>query len=211
MDSSLTMIEFIRTELIMLELHWLMFKQLYDSGSEVARLLDKSASMFFSPLHMMFLDNIVLRIAKLTDRANIGGRDTISFLGLQEYLTEGVTTTNTIKQKLSELLDECKPIRDIRNQVVSHHDKNLKLGIEERTLGAPKEVFESSINRMKEIYDSICDALGFEEHRLGEFIPQGTASELIRRLRHAEMLEELYIQRRIPDEWLSGLTDFPPL
>ena len=197
-DNTQKMLEFLRTEVITLELYWHMFRQLYDAGPEVANLLHETAGIFFGGLRIMSLDNIVLRITKLTDPAKQGKYENAALYSLVAEIDPNNGLWSEINSKLKVLSNTCVRLRDIRDKIVSHHDAKTKLG-KSTIASAPKKDFEDAIQLSKDVFNMACKALVIDEkYHLHEVVYQGTADELLRRLRESEKYRELISSGKIP-------------
>ena len=68
----------LKTEVTDLHVRWLIYRQLYAASDEAIDLLNRSGSNVFYLLQFMLLDDVALRLAKLTDPAFQGRFENLS-------------------------------------------------------------------------------------------------------------------------------------
>ncbi len=71
----------IRAEVVELNARWIVFKQLFATGQERIGLFSAAPS-FFSMVHDSMRDGIFLSIVRLTEKARVMGKDTVSLAQL---------------------------------------------------------------------------------------------------------------------------------
>jgi len=67
----------LRSAVVWLHGHWIIYRQLYAKSSERIELLNERAGTFFSLLQNILLHDTVLAIARLTDGSEIRGRENL--------------------------------------------------------------------------------------------------------------------------------------
>ncbi len=107
---------------------WKVYGQLFDSGDENVALLNESGRYVFFLLQRLLLDETILALSRLTDKATTAGQSNASL----KYLIQGATLTPENSRKVSELLLELEKhvanVRIHRNKAVGHADLEYAVG-----------------------------------------------------------------------------------
>jgi hypothetical protein len=141
-----------------LHVRWLIYRQLYAASEEATDLLNRSGSNVFYLLQFMLLDDVTLRLAKLTDPPFQGKFENLSLGRLATALEsddkEFVSTT--VAQSLGRLESACAKFRDLRNKRVAHRDLTHALGLEEEPLpGISREDVEAALAALREAMNAV--------------------------------------------------------
>jgi hypothetical protein len=112
-----------------LHMNWKDYRTLYGTSPERIELLNWAASTFFGLLDSILFNNIVLAIARLTDRAQTGSYTNASLERLVEALEPDLDAAmvDSLHKKLDKLTTFCKPIRERRNKALAHADLDTTL------------------------------------------------------------------------------------
>lgn len=137
-------------EMVLLRLHWKMFREIFGHSEERNELLN-SASPIFGPIGDCLRDNVVLSIARLFDRAQVGRKETVSLRAAVQDLSLPQADANQLLEELAVLKASCDYIIQLRHKVIAHNDKSFLSG--EDSLQTPSR---------RDIEETI--------HRLGEFV-----------------------------------------
>jgi hypothetical protein len=111
-----------------LHLNWQNYRTLYGTSPETIELINKIATSFFKKNERIMRNDVVMRIARLTDPPETGKgkneKENARFeklaIDLQPFITE--TFFNEIKDEIKDLQDLSKKIHDIRNKILVHSD-----------------------------------------------------------------------------------------
>lgn len=116
----------LRSEVVWIHGHWIIYRQLYGKSSERVDLLNESAGTFFSLLQNILLHDTVLGIARLTDRSEISGRENLVLSQLVEKLdsTRYADRTKRLTERLVSIEGICEPLRKMRNRKVAHSESS---------------------------------------------------------------------------------------
>lgn len=135
-------------EMVLLRLHWKLFKEIFGHSEERNDLLN-SASPIFGPIGNSLRDNVVLSIARLFDRPQVCGSDTVSLRAAVKDLSLSLADASGLLQELGVLKASCDSIIQLRHKVIAHNDKSLLAG--EDSLQAPSRRYvDETIHRIGE-------------------------------------------------------------
>ena len=154
MSTEEQLIAAINSELIYAHMLHQTFFTLFDSGEEVARLLEDSDEQFFSLVFSMYLDAIALSFTRLLDPDKSVGKDNLSLF----YLLERTDLRN--HKEYAKWLAELQTLKGragkfiaVRNKVTGHLDFQTNINL----AGTPKPSF--SRQDIEEVYNLIADWL----------------------------------------------------
>jgi hypothetical protein len=100
---------------------WTVYKQLYGSDQERIELLNETARQFFGLLQFTLLDSVVAQICRITDKMKVAGKETLVIRRVCELAKPRHPDIADELEKDADAIDTlCKPIRDWRNNKVSH-------------------------------------------------------------------------------------------
>lgn len=151
------------------------YYELYEQDD--GKTLRKTALRFFSDLNILLVDAIILEMSKLTDppKQYKGDMQNLSFENLIETIPWDYETKSSLKC-LNEYFTTMRTyIRDARNELIAHNDKEAYLS--EIRLGAfPEEEGNRFFETMEEFCD-ICNR-SINGESLGHMYP-GTDGDVI--------------------------------
>ncbi|MBK7438304.1 MAG: hypothetical protein IPI77_16255 [Saprospiraceae bacterium] len=144
----------LRNEMIGLTFRWKEFEILYSKKSRVD-LLNQAAPFFSFVVQKTFWENIILSIAKLTERAKNGEDKSITLLLLFGYIDDRMFL-KTLKPLKKNVINYSKFSRVLRNQWIAHKDFGQVTGENGVTLQWPsakmiKEFLQASYALMNAI------------------------------------------------------------
>jgi AbiU2 len=103
---------------------WEHYRTLFEGSDKRRELLETTAPIFFRDLNLMFIEQLVQRICRLTDNAQTMGRKNLTIKFMIEYTD--FTTAPCTKDKLLALSDSIHRFRDkikvARDRFISHLD-----------------------------------------------------------------------------------------
>ena len=112
-------------EVAQVNVTWNEYLELYGKKSSRIELLNKAAPYFFRTVQMVYWDNTLLHISRLTDPVKIGRKENLTIQQLPELVSD------ELKPKVKELVDEVikktEFSRDWRNRRIAHKDLRLAL------------------------------------------------------------------------------------
>ncbi len=166
---------------------WRFFGQVFRSGEENIKLLNRSAGHFFYECHRSINVAVIIRICALTERSNTNGKDNLSLKQLAEQI--GKIDNVEGKKILDKINDEephFKNLVILRNKALAHFDLE--------TFGkhsAPHTETDTAIEALLRILDCFEDYLQPLEKRWKHpplYPPGSTGDILLQILRHRESL-----------------------
>jgi hypothetical protein len=115
-----------RNEVLRLHMKWNQYRQLYARSSQQIDLLNQAAGHFFGLAQEIMLENVVLHLARLSDREKTGGRGNLSLrilpsLVLDEHLAAEVDVL------VNAAISSCQFTRAWRNRLLAHRDLEISL------------------------------------------------------------------------------------
>lgn len=148
----------LQSEVTDLHVRWQIYRQLYAASDEAIDLLNRSGSNVFYLLQFMLLDDVTLRLAKLTDPAFQGKFENLSLdrlaMALESDDKEFVSTT--VAPALGKIKIACAKFRDLRNKRVAHRDLTHALGLEKEPLpGISRENIETALAFLRMAMDAV--------------------------------------------------------
>jgi len=111
-------------ELSELRLRTMLLEQLY-SSSESLVLLKRFGGSVFEVIFELLLDDVVLRLSKISDPATTGKNQNASLYRLVDFVEAeeaGLADRLGIKALRDNLKDRTKNLRELRNRVIAHKD-----------------------------------------------------------------------------------------
>jgi hypothetical protein len=131
-----------------LQVKWGLYTQLYSRSSERIDLINQAAGWFFRVVQGALIGDVLLHIARLTDREQIRGRDNLTIRRLPALVPEALRADVTALEAAATMA--CKPIREWRNRRGAHTDlKTAIFGIPEPDItGAQVEAALASLRAL---------------------------------------------------------------
>lgn len=113
-------------DLAWLQVKWAEYRELFGTSSERIGLLNSAAASFFGNLEVTLWEDILLHLARLTDRKEIRGKHNLTIQALPE-LCEDPNLRSKVSQLVNEALAAAAFLRDWRNRHIGHRDLALAL------------------------------------------------------------------------------------
>jgi len=147
-------------ELMWLHVQWLLHRQLYGTSAERFDVLSRTAPFFFHVIQRTLWENILLRIARLTDSPKSAGRGNLTVRRLPG-LEIDATFRGDIEASLAEALAASGFARSWRNQHLAHRDLALALSEAVEPMPAPEvaevevalHALSAVLNQLALLYD----------------------------------------------------------
>ena len=113
----------LHNQVIIAHMNWAMMRKLV-KDQERQSLLRKTGRYFFVEAHRVFVNDVILRLSRLVDRARQGGQDNLSLYALLDDISDP-----TLKSKIETLIDEAKskiaPLKEHRHKRIAHFDLHV--------------------------------------------------------------------------------------
>ena len=166
-----------------LHVKWGEFVVLFGTNPERIDLLNNAAGGFFRIVQDALWENVLLHIARLTDRPNTTGKANLTLKRLPQLVSQELKLD--VEKRLSEVEQKAKFARDWRNRHIAHSD--LALSLREKNL---IPLASASRKHVRDVLEAIVTLLNtVESHYRGAEV----FYELTRPLKGAERL--LYVLR----------------
>jgi len=176
-------------ETITLNAKWAEFKKLYGDSQERLDLLNRSASFFFRLIEDILFEDIVLHIAKLTDKEETLGKKNLTIKRLSALISD-----NELALEINGLIQICISnsdfTRDRRNRHSAHLD--LQLAIEngaEPLEAITRKQIETSIQSINNLLNKI-EGHYLESETYFQLITTGTAEDLVFELNYSKQHQD---------------------
>ena len=178
----------LRSAVVWLHGHWIIYRQLYAKSPERVELLNESAGTFLSLLQNILLYNTILAIARITDRSEIRGRENLVLGQLVEKLDSNSypELLERLRECIKVIDSRCEVFRKKRNRQVAHSDLLAALKVESEPLpGISREAVEAALKAIRDYMNEFevyfCDSTMAYEH----FSMQADGEALIWQLKRA--------------------------
>lgn len=112
-------------EFAWLHVKWGEYGELFGTNSERVELLNMAAPNFFGIVQAVFLDNILLHIARITDEPGSGTKATLTMHIFPQAVDPKIRATIKTLIKLAKV--KVQFCRDLRNKSLAHSDLTLAL------------------------------------------------------------------------------------
>lgn len=155
---------------------------LYESGDCIKEVLQASAPAFFHELNTILIEYVLLQICKITDPAESGGHKNLTFEGVNTALEENGLMSKEIADFSSGLSRYRDLVKDSRNKLISHLDRQTVLnGL---TMGEHSEEEVTSFFECLQRYvDAVGIAVGIGPLDFRSTAGSGDALDLIKTLK----------------------------
>ena len=154
---------------------------LYESGDCIKEVLQASAPVFFHELNKILIEYVLLQICKITDPAERGGHKNLTFEGVNTALEENGLMSKEIADFSSGLSRYRDLVKDSRNKLISHLDresvlKGLPIGEH------PEEEVTAFFESLQGYVDAVGNAVGVGPLDFQTTAGAGDVVDLIRTL-----------------------------
>lgn len=182
--------EALREEVLFLRMKRETYRQLYNSGEEVIKLLNFSGSAFFFIHKNILINDMLMTLRRLTDpkssKVNGMERDNLSLKYLAS-LFDGAEYS-TLRSELKQLIDEAEKkaefARGITNRRIAHNDLLAKLKVDALD-PFNMEMIDEAVRAMENILNKVISHWGYQPvlYEVGGM--RNDSDILINRLRQA--------------------------
>jgi hypothetical protein len=136
---------------------WTQYVELYGAKESRLTLLNQAAPLFFCVVQDTLWEDVLLHIARLTDRPDTIGHPNLSIRRFPAAIADGATKL-TVETPINEALAASEFCRDWRNRHIAHRDLRLALD------GAAKPLKDASRAKVKEAIkaiDAVLNAISY--------------------------------------------------
>jgi AbiU2 len=190
----------LRNDVIRLQMKWNQYRLLYAASPQQIELLNQAAGHFFGLIQEIMLEDVVLHLARLSDRERTAGRDNLSLQRLPALVLDGKLASE-VAELTKRALNACKFTRDWRNRHLAHRDLNLALASSVDPLpGVSRAEIETALVSIRSVLNRISKHYMDSETAYQLVIANGRdASALIRYIGSGLRADEKRLER-----WKNG-------
>lgn len=123
---------FLQRDLMVVIASWKLCGQLYTA--EHIRLFDETAGTFFGLLQRILLDDTILGLARLVDRAETGEKQNLTLQRLPSLLRDHPELQSAVAADVAAAKSGCQAAVDWRNRRIAHRDLDVALSIAQAPL-----------------------------------------------------------------------------
>jgi hypothetical protein len=163
-------------EFIRLNYEWNFYLEMYGNEANSV-LLGKTARIFFETVEESFRYDMAMSICRLSDpQKSLGKYDNLCIDGL----IEKCANIEGLNELHDEFINACKPIRKLRDKIISHSDLNIALKPNENPLPTiGKEQIDTIIDLFSKILNTISLYHGNTQELVFNPLIMGGAKDLI--------------------------------
>jgi hypothetical protein len=192
--------EELRNEINWLHAKWIIYRELFDHSEERVDLLNECASAFFYIIERTILDEILLSLSKITDRARTGKYENLTFAQLQERIeTLGEQQLSSQLHKLLDDLDnKCEAFRTHRHTRLAHLDLDTAIkGGAKQLPSVSRQMIEDALLLVREYMNTIERHYSQSETGYQYFIMHTGSEALVTMLKFGLRYYELAREQKI--------------
>ena len=134
---------------------WNQYIELFGTSPDRIELLNRAAPSFFRTVQDSLLEDVLLHLARLTDRPKSAGRQNLSLCHLSQVLASSPIAANATALATGALT-ACEFARDWRNRRLAHRDLDLAVGLNPQPLApASRASVRAAIASLGELLNSV--------------------------------------------------------
>lgn len=197
-------------EVVWIHAKWLEYRKLFAMTEERVEFLNKTASFFFYIIETTLWENVLLHIARLTDRPKMFGSENLTLLRLPDAVSDE-ELADDLRVMMVECLNRCQFARDWRDKRIAHNDLSLALDSKATPLpGVSRQNIEDALASFSKIMNRVYGAY-FPDTEVGfhHFLARDDAELLVHYLNVAVTYEKQQMTRLHQGKSQPG--DFDPI
>jgi len=180
---------------------WIIYKQLFAHSEKRIDLLNQCAPNFFMIMQRVLIDDVLLALNRLADRATTQRYERLSLewiaTRLREVADEDLLAST--HEKLASFREQCQPFKTHRNKRLAHRDLQASLASNTEPLpGITLHMIDNALAIVRDYLNAIeghfCDSRTDYE----TFLMVGDANSLISHLAQGLRCEELWRSGTVP-------------
>lgn len=140
-------------EIAWVHMKWGDFITLFGTSESRIELMNDAAPAFCRLIQDSLWENVLLHIARLTDRGSTGGKQNLTIQRLPALITNSAKIQLSLKAAVDNAIDVCTFARDWRNRHIAHSDLLLHISDD----AEPLEF--ASRKRVSEALEALADVL----------------------------------------------------
>lgn len=194
----------LRQDVIRLHYRWKMFTTLFDGPELRGQLLHRQAPVFFESLYRVLVDDLIMGLARLTDRTSTCGRDNLVLARLVEVIESQpeAPKVSGLRERYERLVGRAQPLRSLRHRLIAHRDYDAAMGTDDDLPELPKQLVRELVDGIAEFMNAI-DGAYFESNTEYEHcIEVGGTEALVTCLKKAAEYDLLVEEGLVPRDRL---------
>jgi hypothetical protein len=138
-----------------LHVRWALYRQLFAKTDPRIELLNDTAALFFSVVQQALFDDVVLNLARLTDRPRTRDKDNLTLQRIADHVRDPELHSE-VSHLAQAAVDACSGIRDRRNRQLAHDDLVLALATStDPVRGISRADIESALSAVREMLNAL--------------------------------------------------------
>jgi len=134
---------------------WVLYRQLYATSDRRIELLNDTAASFFAVLQRVLFNDVVLELARLTDKLKSAGKANLTIRSLPALVPDPQLLPD-VTRLVDAAVDSCAAIRDRRNRQLAHDDLALALATADDPLeGISRADIETALRAIREVLNYV--------------------------------------------------------
>jgi hypothetical protein len=166
--------------IVSLHVHWETYRDLFGHSDDRIKRLNRRTGFVFRVLQDALLENIQLEIAKLFDRPEMSGHETLTLSGVlrDAPLPKNEPKRHQLEADLAALKLMCAPIITHRHRRLAHNDKAIAMD-QEVLPGVSRRMIGDAIAGIAKLYSDISIALSDTEVKFDVMRLEHTVDDLM--------------------------------
>ena len=195
----------LRQDVIRLHYRWKMFTVLFDASELREKLLKRRTPVFFKSLYRILVYDLILGLARLTDRTSTCGRDNLVLGRLVDAIDSqpGEPKVNGLREEYERIVSEAQPLHTLRHRLIAHRDYDAAMGSEDELPELPKQLVRDLICYIADFMNSIDGAYFDSSTGYDRGVEIGGTEALVACLKKAEEYDLVVDEGLIPRDRLS--------
>lgn len=146
----------LHNQVIHVHMNWAMIRELVES-EEQRSLLKSAGGYFFIEVYRVFVNDVILRLSRLTDPARQGRQENLSLCALLADISDP-----TLKSKIEDLIekaqDKIAPLKEHRHKRIAHIDLHVALNNPNFTLQPiSNESVDEALSAVGEVLEQLME------------------------------------------------------
>lgn len=186
-------------EIVLLTDLWEQYKALFMTSEERVARLNDHARWFFATVQRTFLNELIIGVSRITDRAKSGGHENVTCAALLEdpRVKADDSLADTLQKDLTAVDDAAEAIRRHRNKRVAHLDHAVTFGQDLLPTVKVGDI-QTAIEQLQRFHDRYGVEV-FDRSTFYDMRPLGSAEQLAKTLDLAPTRRELALCKKLEE------------
>ena len=195
----------LRQDVIRLHYRWKMFTTLFDGSELREKLLRRRTPVFFEMLHRILVDDLIMGLARLTDRTSTCGRDNLVLARLVEAIESQPEEPKVrgLREEYERIVSQAQPLHTLRHRLIAHRDYDAAMGSDDELPELPKQLVRDLVGAIAEFMNAIDGAYFDSNTGYDRCVEVGGTEALVACLKKAEEYDLVVDEELVPWDRLS--------